>query len=235
MPVQSLRRVERAHRPLALPPIVVPARASSSGTAVADRGAAATRCTRCSRSAASRRWRRDPCAVRPPVRLDRVVLLSALAGFLVLLTRTKRRSTSTPTMPLPAIAQPHRAAAADLQRGAAPRVGARCRRSTNRSRRPDTARMFDLFILSDTTDPDIWIAEENGFLRAARSGSAAAQHLLPPPAREHRAQGRQHRRLGARGSAPLRAHARARRRQPDDRRHASCASPPRWSASGRRH
>ena len=50
--------------------------------------------------------------------------MSALAGFFVLLTRRKDELGIDPSAPLPAIAQPHRDAAADLQRGPASRAGA---------------------------------------------------------------------------------------------------------------
>ncbi len=77
---------------------------------------------------------------------------------------------------------------------------------------------FDLFILSDTTEPDIWVQEEAAFQavrereacgsrmfyrrRSANTGKKAGNvaRLVPPLGRE------------------LRLHARARRRQPDDGR-----------------
>ena len=48
-------------------------------------------------------------------------------------------------------------------------------------RETGAADAFDLFILSDTTDPDIWIAEEAGFLALRERTGAHAAHLLPPP------------------------------------------------------
>ena len=71
---------------------------------------------------------------------------------------------------------------------------------------------FDYFFLSDTTDGDVWIAEERAFL-AMRERLPGAADLLPAPAQEHEPQGRQHRRLRHPLGRPLRAHAGARRRQ----------------------
>ncbi len=84
------------------------------------------------------------------------------------------------------------------------------------------AGQFDIFILSDTTDPDIFIAEEAAFL-ALRERLAGCPHLLPPPPQERCQESRQHRRMAAALRRPLRADDRARRRLADDRRHAGAA------------
>ena len=51
---------------------------------------------------------------------------------------------------------------------------------------------FDWFVLSDTTDPAIWIAEEKCFLRL-RQDVGADQNFLSSPSGKHRAQIRQYR------------------------------------------
>ena len=55
---------------------------------------------------------------------------------------------------------------------------------------------FDWFVLSDTTDPAIWIAEEKCFLQAATGRRRRGHDLLSPPPGKHRAQIRQYRGLG---------------------------------------
>ena len=61
--------------------------------------------------------------------------------------------------------QPDRDAAADLQRGSLSRAGATARDlRIGRGDRSAVPR-FDWFVLSDTTDPAIWIAEEKCFLQ----------------------------------------------------------------------
>ncbi len=54
---------------------------------------------------------------------------------------------------------------------------------------------FDYFLLSDTTDPDVWIAEERAFLALRERMAGQAPHLLPASREEHEPQGRQHRRF----------------------------------------
>ena len=76
---------------------------------------------------------------------------------------------------------------------------------------------FDYFFLSDTTDPDIWIAEERALL-AMRQRLPGARDLLPAPSQERRPQGRQYRRFRHALGRRLSADGGARRRQPDDRR-----------------
>ena len=97
-----------------------------------------------------------------------------------------------------------------------------------RRRRTGSGADFDFFFLSDTTDPDVWIAEERAFL-AMRARLAAGAHLLPPPAA--RTSSRKAGNIAdfvTRWGGALPAHGRARRRQPDDRRVRSSRSPPRW-------
>ena len=70
-----------------------------------------------------------------------------------------------------------------------------CARSTNRSRKPDTAASSTGSCLSDTTDPAIWIAEEKCFLQLRHEVGPAARIYLSPPPGKHRPQIRQYRRL----------------------------------------
>ena len=52
---------------------------------------------------------------------------------------------------------------------------------------------FDFFVLSDSTEADCRAAEDRRLAACARRQEHA--HLLPPPRRQHRPQGRQHRRI----------------------------------------
>ena len=76
----------------------------------------------------------------------------------------------------------HRAAVPDLQRRPGSRARARAGDRTSSSRRPARADRFDVFILSDTTDPDIFIAEEAAFLalRAAARRTRASIYRHRP-------------------------------------------------------
>ena len=60
---------------------------------------------------------------------------------------------------------------------------ARCRRSARTSQRPASAHAFDYFFLSDTTDPDIWIAEERALAGDARAPAAGAHSTIGTGAR----------------------------------------------------
>ena len=73
----------------------------------------------------------------------------------------------------------------------------------------------DLFILSDTTDPDIWLAELDAWQRLRQSRARGRADLLPAPPAQPEAQDRQHRGLRHPLGRRLRLHDRARRRQPD--------------------
>ena len=59
-------------------------------------------------------------------------------------------------------------------------------------RETGAADAFDLFILSDTTDAEIWIAEEAGFLALRDSTGEPRAYLLPPASEECRTQVGQH-------------------------------------------
>ena len=128
--------------------------------------------------------------------------LSPLIGFF-LGPDPRRRRRRRP------LAAPHRAADADLQRGsgAHPRRGLR---DAARDRRPAArGEAFDLFLLSDTTNADVWL-DEQAMVDAARADPVIGRrifyrHRAPQPA----PQGRQHRRLGRALGRRLSLHARA--------------------------
>ncbi len=74
----------------------------------------------------------------------------------------------------------HRGRDADLQRGAGAGVLRAAGDRGGRRARPASANAFDFFFLSDTTNPDVWIAEERALL-ALRERPAEGALLLPPP------------------------------------------------------
>ena len=83
---------------------------------------------------------------------------------------------------------------------------------------PGLGAHFDYFVLSDSTNPDAWIAEERAFLALReRLGPEARIYYRHRPKNHHRKAGNIADFVTRWGGA-LRAHARARRRQPDDRR-----------------
>ena len=67
---------------------------------------------------------------------------------------------------------------------------------------------FDLFILSDTTDPDIWVQEEAAFQAVREREEPGLSNLLSPALGKHWQKGRQHRRLVPQLGRQLRVHAR---------------------------
>ena len=137
-----------------------------------------------------------PCAVRAAVRLDRVFLhVRACRASPCCCSGRRTNSASIPLRRLPRSAAGPRCCCRPTTR--IPIACWRdCARSMNRSRKPDTAHMFDWFVLSDTTDPAIWIAEEKCFLQLRQELGSAASDFLSPPPRKHRAQVRQYRGMG---------------------------------------
>ena len=127
--------------------------------------------------------------------------MSALAGFFVLLLRKKdelgidpahlcRRSESRTAMLLPTYNEdPYR-------------VLARLRAIYESVEETGNGAQFDWFVLSDTTDPAIWIAEEKCFPQAPTGSRQRGQNFLSPSSGKHRAQIRQYRGMGHGGSAP---------------------------------
>ena len=100
--------------------------------------------------------------------------MSALAGFAVLLTRRKNELGIDPAAPLPAI-HSRTAMLLPTYNEDPYRVLARLRAIYESVEETGHGAAFDWFVLSDTTDPAIWIAEEKCFLQLRRDvGSAAA-------------------------------------------------------------
>ena len=147
---------------------------------------------------------------------------SGLAGFCSLLAGGGRRLGTGADAPLPELAT-RTALLMPTYNEQPARVMAGLQAIWELLRETGAADAFDLFILSDTTDPEIWIAEEAGFLALRERTGAARAHLLSPAPEEHRAQGRQHRRVGDALRRRLSAVPDPRRRQPDDRRDAGAA------------
>ena len=85
--------------------------------------------------------------------------------------------------PLPVARDAHGAAVPDLQRRAAIACSRACRRSTSPSAQTGAAGQFDIFILSDTTDPGHLHRRGSRLPGAARSGSARCTHLSIATAR----------------------------------------------------
>jgi membrane glycosyltransferase len=100
--------------------------------------------------------------------------MSALAGFFVLLTRKKDELGIDSSAPLPAIH--NRTAMLLPSYNEDPhRVMARLRATYESVEETGHGARFDWFVLSDTTDPATWIAEEKCFLKLRQAvGSAAA-------------------------------------------------------------
>jgi membrane glycosyltransferase len=100
--------------------------------------------------------------------------MSALAGFFVLLTRKKDELGIDPSTALPAI-HSRTAMLLPTYNEDPHRVLARLRATYESVGETGHGARFDWFVLSDTTDPATWIAEEKCFLKLRQDvGSAAA-------------------------------------------------------------
>ena len=100
--------------------------------------------------------------------------MSALAGFFVLLTRKKDELGIDPSTALPAI-HSRTAMLLPTYNEDPHRVLARLRATYESVGETGHGARFDWFLLSDTTDPATWIAEEKCFLKLRQDvGSAAA-------------------------------------------------------------
>ncbi len=93
--------------------------------------------------------------------------MSALAGFAVLLFRAKDPLGIDPTAPLPAIGS-RNAMLLPTYNEDPHRIMARLRAMYESVDGSGRNASFDWFVLSDTTDPSIWIAEEKCFLQLRR-------------------------------------------------------------------
>jgi membrane glycosyltransferase len=98
--------------------------------------------------------------------------MSALAGFFVLLLRKPDPLGIDPKAPLPAI-RSRNAMLLPTYNEDPYRILARLRAICESVEGAGSAAQFDWFVLSDTTDPAIWIAEEKAFLALRRELSSA--------------------------------------------------------------
>jgi membrane glycosyltransferase len=97
--------------------------------------------------------------------------MSSLAGFLVLLSRKRDALGIDPKAALPAI-RSRNAMLLPTYNEDPHRILARLRAICESVEETGCAAQFDWFVLSDTTDPAIWIAEERCFLQLRRDFSA---------------------------------------------------------------
>ena len=118
---------------------------------------------------------------------------SALAGFAVLLFSSRDPLGIDPAAPLPPIAS-RNAMLLPTYNEDPYRIMARLRAMHKSVDHTGYGSSFDWFVLSDTTDPAIWIAEEKCFLQLSPQ-RRGWEHLLPPPPGKYRPEIRQYRRL----------------------------------------
>jgi membrane glycosyltransferase len=97
---------------------------------------------------------------------------SALAGFAVLLFATKDPLGIDPATPLPPVAS-RNAMLLPTYNEDPHRIMARLRAMHESVDQTGYGSSFDWFVLSDTTDPAIWVAEEKCFLQLRRKAEAA--------------------------------------------------------------
>ena len=135
-------------------------------------------------------------------------LTSAIVGFVWLLARRGRREPTPCLRERTAVVMP-------IYNEAPSRVFGAMQAIFEDVERTGQAHAFDFFLLSDTTDANVWIAEERAFVALSRT-TAARPFLLPPAAQESGPQSRQHRRFRHSLGRPLSAYGRPRRRQSDD-------------------
>ena len=96
--------------------------------------------------------------------------MSALAGFVVLLFAGATHSASIPRTPLPAISS-RTAMLLPTYNEDPHRIMARLRAIHESVAETGHGAQFDWFVLSDTTDPAVWIAEEKCFLQLRRTSA----------------------------------------------------------------
>ncbi|MDE5458101.1 glucans biosynthesis glucosyltransferase MdoH [Bradyrhizobium sp. CSA112] len=99
--------------------------------------------------------------------------MSGLAGFFVLLVRKKNELGIDPSTPLPAI-HSRTAMLLPTYNEDPHRVLARLRATYESVAETGHGAQFDWFVLSDTTDPATWIAEEKCFLKLRQDVGSAA-------------------------------------------------------------
>lgn len=101
--------------------------------------------------------------------------MSALAGFFVLLTRGQPSLPIDTTGPLPQVTA-RTAMLLPTYNEDPHHVTARLRAMYESIEATGYAAQFDWFLLSDTTDPDIWISEEMAFIQLRRACGGARLH-----------------------------------------------------------
>src|SRR5260370_21742982 len=97
--------------------------------------------------------------------------MSALAGFAVLLFRTKDPLGIDPASPLPSIGSKNAMLLPTYNENPY-RIMARLRAMCESVEQSGYGSRFDWFVLSDTTSPSVWIAEEKCFLRLREDSGA---------------------------------------------------------------
>ncbi|MDB5504073.1 MAG: Glucans biosynthesis glucosyltransferase, partial [Tardiphaga sp.] len=97
--------------------------------------------------------------------------MSALAGFAMLLVRGRDPLAIEPHAPLPAISS-RNAMLLPTYNEDPYRIMARLRAIWESAEETGYASQFDWFVLSDTTDPAIWVAEEKALLQLRREAGA---------------------------------------------------------------
>jgi membrane glycosyltransferase len=97
--------------------------------------------------------------------------MSALAGFAMLLVRGRDALAIEPDAPLPSISS-RNAMLLPTYNEDPYRIMARLRAIWESAEETGQAAQFDWFVLSDTTDPAIWVAEEKALLQMRRDAGA---------------------------------------------------------------
>ncbi len=144
--------------------------------------------------------------------------MSTLAGFVVLLFRMRDRLGIDPAAPLPGVTS-RNAMLLPTYNEDPDRITARLRAIHKSVDETGCASQFDWYVLSDTTDPSVWVAEEQCLLRLRSESDLRRPVFLSSPSPKYRAQVGQYRGLDPSVRRRLRSHDHPRRRQPDDRRH----------------
>ena len=185
MPVQSLRKFDRRERRSSV--VRRPVGALALARLVIFGGAAALTLYGAREMYGVVARRRDHHAqmgagraVRRQLRLDRVRF------HLERLRLRLAAACAKPLGPLPQRLESKTAVVMPIYNEAPARVFAALQAICEDVRATGLGDAFDYFFLSDTTDPDIWIAEERALL-AMRERLPGERDLLPPPPQEHRA------------------------------------------------
>ena len=149
---------------------------------------------------------------------------TALAGFLVTLAgHLKLPPPEAPEAELPSSART--ALVVPVYHEDPERVAARLRAIVRSLEREGQLSLFDVFILSDSREPDPDPRRAGGLGPALQRARLRRPGVLSQPGREPGPQGRQHRRVLPALGATLRLFRGSRRRQRDGRQHAGAAGP----------